>query len=226
MNPRQALILKALIQRYIDQAFPVSSKAIAQEFRYSFSPATIRNEMACLEKEGYLTHPYTSAGRIPTNKGYRYFISQLMEVRRPAPSFCRAIRRSLDNPRQLVKFIAARSRTLVIYFEGEQFFIQEGFYELLKQPEFSDRGLTLDFFDLVESLCRNPGNLMKALSRDYPQAFIGRQMEFFNTRVGSFGLVAGSLNRERSRILSLLGPSRMPYDVNLGMVEYITELFK
>ena len=75
---RQQSILSLVIQQYIDSAMPVSSKSILEAGGLIVSSATIRNEMAVLEDLGYLTHPHTSAGRMPTDKGYRYFVERLI----------------------------------------------------------------------------------------------------------------------------------------------------
>lgn len=82
MNPltqRQRAILGMVVRTYIDTAAPVGSATIARWYALSVSPATVRHEMAALEEMGYLTHPHTSAGRVPTIVGYRYFVEQLME---------------------------------------------------------------------------------------------------------------------------------------------------
>jgi len=78
MTPRCQTILRLVIGEYIRTATPVGSKAIRELYHLDISPATIRNEMAWLEERGYLTHPHTSAGRVPTEKGYRYFVEKLM----------------------------------------------------------------------------------------------------------------------------------------------------
>lgn len=78
MTPRCQTILRLVIGEYIRTAAPVGSKAIRELYHLDISPATIRNEMAWLEEHGYLTHPHTSAGRVPTEKGYRYFVEKLM----------------------------------------------------------------------------------------------------------------------------------------------------
>src|SRR3989344_8465536 len=78
-NSRQALILAAVIREYINTGHPVGSKELAQSYDLGASPATIRSEMARLEKEGYLVQPHTSAGRVPTDKGYKVFVQELMK---------------------------------------------------------------------------------------------------------------------------------------------------
>lgn len=84
LTERQRTVLGLVIKQYIETAAPVSSKAVAEQYGLEVSPATIRNEMAYLEEVGYLTHPHTSAGRVPTAEGYRYFVEHLMgEARLP-----------------------------------------------------------------------------------------------------------------------------------------------
>ncbi|HEY1633157.1 MAG TPA: heat-inducible transcriptional repressor HrcA [Acidimicrobiales bacterium] len=77
MDERKASILRAVVSEYIETAQPVGSAHVTRAPEVGVSAATIRNEMVALEHEGYLTQPHTSAGRIPTDKGYRYFVDQL-----------------------------------------------------------------------------------------------------------------------------------------------------
>ncbi|MDE6733577.1 MAG: heat-inducible transcription repressor HrcA, partial [Oscillospiraceae bacterium] len=79
MEPRAAKILAAVVDAYIRTGEPVGSKALAQDAGIGVSPATIRNTMAALEADGYLGHPHTSAGRVPTYKGFRYYVENLMD---------------------------------------------------------------------------------------------------------------------------------------------------
>lgn len=78
MNPRRQAVLALVVQEYIATAQPVGSKAVVGSYGLKVSPATIRNEMRMLEMEGFLTHPHTSAGRVPTEEGYRYFVEHLL----------------------------------------------------------------------------------------------------------------------------------------------------
>jgi len=77
LDDRKAAILRAVVEEYIDTAQPVGSGHLARSAGIDVSPATIRNEMAALERDGYLAQPHTSAGRIPTEKGYRFFVDSL-----------------------------------------------------------------------------------------------------------------------------------------------------
>jgi heat-inducible transcriptional repressor len=78
LTPRRQRILGLVVRKYIEAAMPVSSRSVSEYPELGVSSATVRNEMAYLEDHGYLTHPHTSAGRVPTEKGYRYFVEQLM----------------------------------------------------------------------------------------------------------------------------------------------------
>jgi len=77
LDDRKAAILRAVVKEYIDTAQPVGSAHVARIGTLNVSPATVRNDMAQLEREGFLAHPHTSAGRIPTDKGYRFFVDDL-----------------------------------------------------------------------------------------------------------------------------------------------------
>ena len=77
MSPRQKQILSAIIEQYAEVAVPVGSSLLAKAF--SVSSATVRSEMAALEQMGYIRQPHTSAGRIPTDKGYRYYVNHIAD---------------------------------------------------------------------------------------------------------------------------------------------------
>jgi heat-inducible transcriptional repressor len=78
LTPRQRTILGLVVREYVDNATPVSSRALVENYGLDVSTATVRNELAQLEELGYLTHPHTSAGRVPTDKGYRRFVTRLI----------------------------------------------------------------------------------------------------------------------------------------------------
>ena len=78
ISKRKLQILQAIITDYVKSAEPVGSRSLAKKYGLGVSPATIRNEMADLEELGYLTHPHTSAGRVPSDKAYRLYVNSLM----------------------------------------------------------------------------------------------------------------------------------------------------
>src|SRR5687768_15539544 len=79
LTERRQGILKLVIQEFVETATPVASETLVRKYNLGISSATVRNELAALEELGYLTHLHTSAGRVPTDAGYRFFVENLME---------------------------------------------------------------------------------------------------------------------------------------------------
>lgn len=99
LDARKAAILQAIVAHYVRSGEPVGSKTLVERFRLGVSPATVRNEMAALEDAGFISQPHTSAGRVPTDAGYRYFVdSSPNPGRLPSDEMAR-IRRFFDEPR-------------------------------------------------------------------------------------------------------------------------------
>lgn len=96
LNEREKTILRSIIQQFILTAAPVGSRNITKRFNIGFSPATVRNIMSDLEDSGFINHPHTSAGRVPTDKGYRYYVDALMEIQKLKSSEKDIIEKSLD----------------------------------------------------------------------------------------------------------------------------------
>src|SRR5215470_3266174 len=88
LSERQGKILRLVVERYVDDGRPVGSRALANRADIDWSASTVRAELAALEERGFLTHPHTSAGRVPTDTGYRFYVEQLLERqdRLPRPS--------------------------------------------------------------------------------------------------------------------------------------------
>jgi heat-inducible transcriptional repressor len=96
LDDRKNKVLQAIIDDYVATAEPVGSRTIARKYTLGVSPATIRNEMAELEEMGYLEQPHTSAGRVPSDRGYRYYVDCLMESQAPSSGDEDIIRRSFE----------------------------------------------------------------------------------------------------------------------------------
>jgi heat-inducible transcriptional repressor len=99
LTPRQELILRKVVEGYRAGGSPVGSKALATDDEMEWGPSTIRNELAVLEEQGLLAHPHTSAGRVPTDAGYRYFVDRLLPDPRSAverPLALSLVRREVD----------------------------------------------------------------------------------------------------------------------------------
>jgi len=112
MAGRQLEILKAIVDEYVATEEPVGSKTIASRTGLGISPATIRNEMSVLEDAGLIKQPHTSAGRIPTNKGYRVFVDQLAKIKPLSNSERKAIENFLEGATDLDDVISRTVRLL------------------------------------------------------------------------------------------------------------------
>ncbi len=97
INERKLQILKAIISDYVSTGEPVGSRTLARKYNLGISPATIRNEMSDLEEMGFLEQPHTSAGRIPSSKGYRIYVDRLMPAEKKDPSFIPVIQNQILN---------------------------------------------------------------------------------------------------------------------------------
>src|SRR5436190_3360415 len=80
LSRRERRVLEAVIRSYVETAEPAGSRTLSRRFGLGVSPATIRNTMSDLEEKGFLFHPHTSAGRIPTNKAYRLYVDSLLSL--------------------------------------------------------------------------------------------------------------------------------------------------
>jgi heat-inducible transcriptional repressor len=95
-DDRKLAVLRAIVEDYVATEEPVGSKALVERHRLGVSPATVRNDMAALEEEGFITQPHTSAGRVPTDKGYRLFVDRLTSLKPMSAAERRAITTILD----------------------------------------------------------------------------------------------------------------------------------
>src|SRR5213594_3260440 len=105
LNDRERQVLEAVIETYVETAEPAGSRTIARRFRIGLSAATIRNTMSDLEEKGYLYHPHTSAGRIPTDLAYRVYVDYLMRPPAVAAAHDQRIRGELEGQRAAIETI-------------------------------------------------------------------------------------------------------------------------
>ncbi|MFE6506062.1 heat-inducible transcriptional repressor HrcA [Nocardioides sp. NPDC057767] len=111
-NERRLSVLRAIVEDYVKTEEPVGSKALVERHGLGVSPATVRNDMAALEEEGYITAPHTSAGRVPTDKGYRLFVDRLTTVKPMTAAEKRAIAGFLDGAVDLDDVVTRSTRLL------------------------------------------------------------------------------------------------------------------
>jgi len=121
LDDRKLSVLRAIVEDFVRTHEPVGSKALVERHSLGVSPATIRNDMAALEEEGFIAQPHTSAGRIPTDKGYRLFVDRLSQVKPLSPAERRAIEKFLsgavdldDVMRRSVRLLAQITRQVAL----------------------------------------------------------------------------------------------------------------
>ncbi|MFI0896929.1 heat-inducible transcriptional repressor HrcA [Streptomyces sp. NPDC020983] len=112
LSERRLEVLRAIVQDYVGTEEPVGSKALTERHNLGVSPATVRNDMAVLEDEGYIAQPHTSAGRIPTDKGYRLFVDKMAGVKPLSSAERRAIQNFLEGAVDLDDVVARTVRLL------------------------------------------------------------------------------------------------------------------
>jgi len=112
VDDRKLEVLRAIVTDYVSSQEPVGSKALVERHDLGVSPATVRNDMAALEEEGYITQPHTSAGRIPTDKGYRLFVDRLGSVKPLSPAEQKAIQTFLSGAADLDDILLRTVRLL------------------------------------------------------------------------------------------------------------------
>jgi len=121
LDDRKLDVLRAIVEDYVATQEPVGSKALVERHNLRVSPATVRNDMAVLEEEGYIRQPHTSAGRVPTDRGYRLFVDRLSKVKPLSPAERRAIERFLigavdldDVVHRTVRLLAQLTRQVAV----------------------------------------------------------------------------------------------------------------
>ena len=228
---RRRVVLEAAINKYIQEAQPIASEDIAGDF--DLSSATIRNIFAELEESGYLMHPYTSGGRIPTEKGYRYYVDFLMsqmelldnEKERIVREYKREIRRLEDALEETSEIISTITHYagIVSFLEWQDRFFYKGISRILEHPEFRDLGKLRVLIKIIEDKQR----ILDIINRDFPEkvkVYIGHEigcpeMESCSLVVSSFRI------KERpSGRLAVLGPVRMEYKHIIPTLGYISEI--
>ncbi|MCM8784160.1 MAG: heat-inducible transcriptional repressor HrcA [Candidatus Omnitrophica bacterium] len=174
LRSRKEKILGTIVETYIEEAKPVGSRTIARKLRFKFSPATIRNIMADLEEEGYIMHPYTSAGRIPTDKGYRYYVDNLMPLEELTPQEKKEIMREYSTSKgDISTFMDKTSRLLARLSEEAGIVVYPCLSKSrLKHIELIDIGNN----SVLMVLVTNAG-LIKNLILRFPQVYSRSQLE-------------------------------------------------
>lgn len=231
---RKQKVLAAIIKHFIQTAEPVGSNTIIVSYNINMSPATIRNDMATLEKQGLIYQPHTSAGRVPTSLGYRKFVNELADVEKAEEKARQIVNRvfreyqkekAREKIYDAVSIISKASENVsfaTLPDNNRTFYL--GLANVLKQPEFSRDPIQAR--QVVEVLENNNNflNLLNKLDLDNnTHVFIGDENIIENIR--SCSLIVKKYQIEGYQgYLGLLGPTRMDYPFFTALVEEIGKL--
>ena len=218
-------MLTLVIESYIKNAEPIGSKFLVSFGSLDFSEATVRNELRALEEDGFLTHPHTSAGRIPTEKGYRHYVSQLnLEKSNISKNDHKVLLDSFEGDqdyersrKNLAKAATELSHeTVIIAFSPDRVYYT-GLSNLFNKSEFEDLATVAtisEMFDHCEEYMESFFDKVEVS----PRYFIGNENPFdamlsvVSARFGKEGMIA------------LLGPKRMDYRYNFGLIKKLLEI--
>ena len=225
---RQANILAAVVREYIQTAEPVGSQTLVERYFFEVSPATIRNDMAALEEGGYLESPHHSAGRVPTDQSYRYYVRHFLRPTELSSREEQELKSLVSDPstagaglKLVARAVASYSSESAFLAFGKTEVYHTGFARLFQQPEFrefqqiSDLGAIIDQFDeVVESVFEEiPDEVVVMVGSENP---FGEACSVIVGRFEASALGAG--------LFGMLGPTRMDYDTNLTRVKYVHDL--
>ncbi len=224
MTDRQAKLLQLIISNYIETGQPVGSQFLASLSKLELSAATLRNEMRELEQLGYLTHPHTSAGRIPTEEGYHYFVGNLSDNSNPTKKIASRLAEShsIDDSYSKLKYLAKEVSDIidsaVIISYGKERVYYTGISVLFSQPEFRDHARTLKMSRLFDHCEERMGAVYEAFGKK--QVYIGAENPLGNTCA-----IVGSRLPDDSLFI-MLGPMRMNYQKALMCLNYLNENYE
>lgn len=223
MTDRQVEILKAIVEQYAEVAGPVGSSLLAKVF--NVSSATIRAEMAELEKLGYISQPHTSAGRIPTDKGYRYYVNKVSdrpdlqpETRAEKALTSRVSHAGLPEQtiRNAVDTLVELTHNLGLATIGDRLYMS-GLSNLFGQPEFMHPGQVQEVARLLDNL--EPW-LQEAAPNKPLSVFIGSENPI--GRGAGCSLIISKFRSPYSdrSYVGVLGPTRQSYKNTMGLVQH------
>ena len=229
ITERQKFILEKIVKEYTDFAYPVGSQLLEEKYDFGFCPATIRNEMQKLTESGYLYQPHTSAGRVPTDKGYRFFVDNLLEEGileleddfEANEVFGKEREDVFKTITHLSRFLAEASLSLAtVHLFEKGFFWKEGWEELLREPEFEERDFISNFTKFLKKFEKSVGDF--DIDSEI-EIYIGKENPFTRTKDFSIILTKCSFPDGENGIVSLLGPKRMTYEKNISLINSITK---
>jgi len=230
MDSRKEAILDAIVREYTETGLPVGSLALTRKFQFPYSPATIRAEMAELERLGYLTHPHTSAGRIPTEWGYRYFVNMMEEekalmapegvvARKRIGAMHDRYERRLDSASQVLSELT--SNIAFAGLAGEIF--SHGLGYLFSQPEFLEPSRVLKAAEIIDNL----DTLVAELPADFDtQIYIGSESPIGKGAGCSLIISQFRTPQGNTGYLGVVGPMRMSYPRAVSAIKEVRKVLE
>lgn len=236
LDPRKQKILGAVVNDYLHCAEPVSSDRIYKKYMNDISPATIRNEMAALEEDGFLMHPHTSAGRVPSDMGYRYFVNQLMKLRglthKEIEYIEKEYKKSGRNMEELLhstlRIAATLSHLLAVITAPKLPFkvISSGLANIMKQPEFNDTEHIKNILSVIEHEDLMEHIIDDSAKEDDITIKIGSEIRHKKIKDCSIVMSRYDLFGESVGTISIIGPTRMTYSKITSVVETVSRTLK
>jgi len=231
VNKRQQEILAAIIEEYTDSAVPVGSKVLVEKYGFDISPATIRNDMVSLEKDGFLYQPHVSAGRIPTDKGYKYFVEEIMadmelslkDQKKLQVELLKLRAQHQRLSRTTAKLLSGMSGNLAIS-TMEKDFSDFGIRELLEKPEFQEVDEFCKIVEALDFIDENVDFILKNVKEGETKIFIGKDNPIKGINNCSMVVSPYTTKSGDKGVLAIIGPKRMKYAENKSLLNYVRKL--
>ncbi len=232
MNTRQEEILSAIIEEYTQTAIPVGSSVLVEKYDFGVSSATIRNDMAELEEKGFLFQPHISAGRIPTDQGYRYFVEEVMgdkelskvEQQKSQKEFLKLKAQNTRLTRTTAKLMSHLSGNLAISGIGKDEFSDFGMKELMEQPEFREMDDVCRLVETLDYIDETFDKLVAEIKDGETKIYIGKENPIDGISNCSMIVSPYVTKSGEKGILALIGPKRMKYAKNKSIIEYVRKM--
>ncbi len=236
LDPRKETLLKLTVRRHVKTAEPVSSEFLSENSGLGVSSATVRNALADLEELGYLIQPHTSAGRIPTEMGYRYYVRHFVgSSKGQVPSakidqlkdVVADVDAAADRLRRTAKALAELSGDTALVGFAKRDVYYTGLTNLFSKPEFRHAALVTSMSKVLDHLDEVMEQVFPTV-RDEVAVLIGEENPFGREcGVLIVRLPTGASAEEGAYgIMALLGPMRMDYDADYGLLETAKEILK
>ena len=232
LTDRQVNILCTAVREYIRTGVPIGSEVLLTRARLPWSAATVRAEFSELEDEGFLEHPHRSAGRVPTRRGYRYYVDRATE-RTPFPAALAALRR-FDRPieerreahfaHELAQLLARLSGTLAVVATVEHGVHEAGLPNLFRMREVTDEETVTDIERVLHVMEDDLAELLNHMVEGKPTVFINGENPLAPAEHVSIVATAPTLPTGSFLFAALVGPLRMSYPRNLRLLEAVHTL--